>query len=103
MNRLAIYPGSFDPLTRGHEDIVERALRFVDRVIVAVAHTRTQRKSGLFEIGDRMAIGGDQGIGNLGPDRIGLGCYRQRAAGPPETDEHLGQAPRFIGRCPRNR
>ena len=50
MNSLAIYPGSFDPLTRGHEDIVQRALRFADRVVVAVAHTRTQRKSGLFEI-----------------------------------------------------
>ncbi len=56
MNRLAIYPGSFDPLTRGHEDIVERALRFVDRIIVAVAHTRTQRKSGLFEIGERVEM-----------------------------------------------
>lgn len=56
MNRLAIYPGSFDPLTRGHEDIVERALRFVDRVIVAVAHTRTQRKSGLFDVGERVEM-----------------------------------------------
>ena len=52
--RLAIYPGSFDPLTRGHEDIVRRALRFVDRVIVAVAHTRTQRKSMLFDIAERV-------------------------------------------------
>jgi pantetheine-phosphate adenylyltransferase len=48
--RVAIYPGSFDPITRGHEDIVRRALRFVDRVTVAVAHRRTQTKQGLFEI-----------------------------------------------------
>ena len=48
--RIAIYPGSFDPITRGHEDIVRRALNFVDRVIVAVAHRRTQRKEGLFSI-----------------------------------------------------
>jgi pantetheine-phosphate adenylyltransferase len=53
-NHLAIYPGSFDPLTHGHEDIVRRALRFADRVIVAVAHRRTQQKSGLFEINERV-------------------------------------------------
>lgn len=37
MNRIAIYPGSFDPVTRGHEDIVERSLLFADRIIVALA------------------------------------------------------------------
>jgi pantetheine-phosphate adenylyltransferase len=55
-NHLAIYPGSFDPLTRGHEDIVRRALRFADRVIVAVAHRRTQQKTGLFAINDRVEM-----------------------------------------------
>jgi pantetheine-phosphate adenylyltransferase len=54
--RLAIYPGSFDPLTRGHEDIVRRALNFVDRVIVAVAHRRTQPKAGLFTIPERLEL-----------------------------------------------
>jgi pantetheine-phosphate adenylyltransferase len=54
--RLAVYPGSFDPITRGHEDIVRRALRFVDRVIVAVAHRRTQHKEGLFDIAQRVAL-----------------------------------------------
>jgi pantetheine-phosphate adenylyltransferase len=53
---LAIYPGSFDPLTHGHEDIVRRALRFADRVIVAVAHRRTQHKSGLFDINERVEL-----------------------------------------------
>lgn len=53
---LAIYPGSFDPLTRGHEDIVRRALRFADHVIVAVAHRRTQQKTGLFDIGERVEM-----------------------------------------------
>lgn len=53
---LAIYPGSFDPLTKGHEDIVRRALRFADRVIVAVAHRRTQQKSGLFDINERVDL-----------------------------------------------
>jgi len=52
--RVAVYPGSFDPITRGHEDIVRRALKFCDRVIVAVAHRRTQAKSGLFAIDERV-------------------------------------------------
>src|SRR5262245_19592769 len=57
--RTAIYPGSFDPITKGHEDIVRRALHFVDRVIVAVAHRRTQRKEGLFNIAERVTMIGE--------------------------------------------
>jgi len=37
MTRIALYPGSFDPPTRGHEDLIRRSLPLVDRVIVAVA------------------------------------------------------------------
>jgi pantetheine-phosphate adenylyltransferase len=55
-SRLAIYPGSFDPLTRGHEDIVRRALGFAEHVVVAVAHRRTQQKSGLFSIQERVDL-----------------------------------------------
>jgi len=54
--RTAIYPGSFDPITNGHEDIVHRALRFVDRLIVAVAHSATHVKRGLFTIDERVAM-----------------------------------------------
>ena len=54
--RIGIYPGSFDPLTRGHEDIARRCLGFVDRLIVAVAHHRTQEKARLFPIRERMAL-----------------------------------------------
>ncbi len=53
---VAIYPGSFDPITKGHEDIVRRALAFSDCVIVAVAHTATQRKEGLFEVSERLEM-----------------------------------------------
>jgi pantetheine-phosphate adenylyltransferase len=53
---VAIYPGSFDPLTRGHEDIVRRTLRFCDGVVVAVAHRATQAKHGLFSIDERLAL-----------------------------------------------
>ncbi len=53
---VAIYPGSFDPITKGHEDIVRRALGFSDCVIVAVAHTATQRKQGLFDVDERLEM-----------------------------------------------
>ena len=54
--RPAVYPGSFDPVTRGHEDIARRSLRLADRLIVGVAHTATQRKSGLFPVDERVQL-----------------------------------------------
>jgi len=39
----AVYPGTFDPITRGHEDLVRRAVRLFDHVIVAVAESRNKR------------------------------------------------------------
>ena len=53
---LALYPGSFDPITRGHEDIVRRSLRVADRVLVAVAHTSTHAKKGLFSVEERVGM-----------------------------------------------
>lgn len=54
--RVAIYPGSFDPITNGHDDIVRRGLKFVDRVIVAVAYHSTHIKRGLFDIDERVEM-----------------------------------------------
>ena len=54
--RLAIYPGSFDPITKGHEDIIRRSLVLVDQVVVAVAHRPTHAKSGLFEVPERVGM-----------------------------------------------
>ncbi|MEJ2342945.1 MAG: pantetheine-phosphate adenylyltransferase [Gemmatimonadales bacterium] len=54
--RTAVYPGSFDPITLGHDDIVRRSLKLVDRVIVAVAETSTQTKSSLFDLEERVEI-----------------------------------------------
>lgn len=54
--RIAIYPGSFDPVTLGHEDIARRSLRLADRVIVAVAHTNSQSKTGLFTVEERLDL-----------------------------------------------
>ncbi len=52
----AIYPGSFDPITNGHVDIVRRSLRFCDRVVVAVGHRATQPKQGLFTVEERVEL-----------------------------------------------
>ncbi|HEY3431616.1 MAG TPA: pantetheine-phosphate adenylyltransferase [Rhodocyclaceae bacterium] len=52
--RIAIYPGTFDPLTRGHEDLVRRACKLFDKVIVAVA--ASERKGPLFTLEERIEI-----------------------------------------------
>ena len=54
MTRVAVYPGSFDPITRGHEDLIRRALTFADRVIVAVAVNVA--KQPLFTLEQRVAL-----------------------------------------------
>ncbi|MBM4184691.1 MAG: pantetheine-phosphate adenylyltransferase [Gemmatimonadetes bacterium] len=53
---VALYPGSFDPITHGHEDLARRALGVADRLIVAVAHNSTHDKHGLFTIQERVAL-----------------------------------------------
>jgi len=50
--KRAIYPGSFDPVTNGHLDVVERARKLFDEVIVAVAHN--DEKSPLFSLQERL-------------------------------------------------
>lgn len=52
--RTAIYPGSFDPITNGHLDVIERASRLFDRVIVAVAEN--EAKKPLFDLEGRKAL-----------------------------------------------
>ena len=51
---VAVYPGTFDPITNGHLDILERALRLFHRVIVTVASN--QRKHPLFTVDERIAF-----------------------------------------------
>lgn len=53
-SRLAIYSGTFDPFTRGHEDLVRRASGLFERVIVAVADSRSKRP--LFDPDERVEI-----------------------------------------------
>ncbi len=62
MTRIAVYPGSFDPPTRGHTDLVTRSLALADRVIVAIARNST--KQPLFTVEERLemlrAVVGDE-------------------------------------------
>ena len=53
---IAIYPGSFDPITLGHEDIARRTLGIADRLIIAVAYTASQTKKGLFPVEERVEL-----------------------------------------------
>jgi pantetheine-phosphate adenylyltransferase len=52
--RRAIYPGSFDPVTNGHLDVIERARKLFDEVIVAVAHN--DEKQALFSLQERLDL-----------------------------------------------
>ncbi|MCP4670505.1 MAG: pantetheine-phosphate adenylyltransferase [Desulfobacula sp.] len=52
--KIAIYPGSFDPLTNGHIDIIERALDIFDKVIIAILHNPS--KKALFTVEERIKM-----------------------------------------------
>jgi len=54
MKKIAIYPGTFDPITNGHLDLVKRALRTFDEVIVAVAPSL--KKQPLFSLKERLRL-----------------------------------------------
>jgi pantetheine-phosphate adenylyltransferase len=51
---VAVYPGTFDPLTSGHEDLVKRASSLFERVIIGVAESRTKRP--MFSLDERVEI-----------------------------------------------
>ena len=52
--KKAVYPGTFDPITRGHEDLVRRAARLFDRMIVAVADSKSKKP--FFSLEDRIEM-----------------------------------------------
>lgn len=54
MKKIAVYPGSFDPITKGHMDVIERGLSFMDKVIVSVADY--SRKNLLFTTEERVEL-----------------------------------------------
>ena len=57
MNHTAVYPGTFDPITLGHEDLARRASRLFDRVIIAVADSRA--KTPFFTLDERVEMARD--------------------------------------------
>ena len=84
-NVIAVYPGTFDPMTLGHEDVVRRATQLFSHVIVAVA--AGHHKKALFSLQERieMAREGDQVDGAMddgqgGAGRGRLARARERAA-----------------------
>ncbi len=63
--KIAVYPGTFDPVTYGHIDLIERASKIFDKVIVAVAHNKN--KGVTFSVEERSAMLRDavKGMGNV--------------------------------------
>lgn len=51
-----IFPGSFDPFTKGHESVARRALEFCDEMVIAVGYNGQKKNSGLFSVEDRVKM-----------------------------------------------
>ena len=54
MNKVAIYPGTFDPITYGHIDVIKKGLKFLDKIIIAISNS--DQKNYLFDIHERSQI-----------------------------------------------
>jgi pantetheine-phosphate adenylyltransferase len=83
MKVIALYPGTFDPITNGHTDLVRRAARLFDKVIVAVA--ANPQKQPLFDLSERVelarAVLADvKGVKITGFDNLLVDCVRQHQA-----------------------
>jgi len=81
--RTALYPGTFDPITNGHLDLIERALRLFDQVIVAVGTARD--KNPMFSVDERVgfisdAVAGLSGVEVLSFDGLLVGAVRDAGA-----------------------
>jgi pantetheine-phosphate adenylyltransferase len=57
MKKIAVYPGSFDPITNGHVDIIKRGLRMFDELIILIAYN--QSKKTLFSVEERLSMIGE--------------------------------------------
>jgi pantetheine-phosphate adenylyltransferase len=80
MKVIALYPGTFDPITNGHTDLVRRAARLFDQVIVAVA--ANPQKKPLFNLSERVELARTvlaeiKGVKVTGFDNLLIDCVRQ--------------------------
>lgn len=83
MIKTALYPGTFDPITNGHYDIIERALKLFDRVIVAVAESHSKKPMFTLEERVSMANAAVQGLKNvevIGFDNLTIDLAREHGA-----------------------
>ena len=83
MKITAIYPGTFDPVTNGHLDLIHRASKLFPRVVVAVAESRG--KSPLFTLAERVAlirgvISGFENVDVIGFDNLLVECAKNHQA-----------------------
>lgn len=70
--KVVVYPGTFDPITYGHSDLIERATRLFDRVVVAVADS--PRKKPLFDLAARMNLVRQVMAANDKVEVVGFDC-----------------------------
>ena len=70
--RIAVYPGTFDPLTSGHEDLVRRASKLFQRIIIGVAESRSKRP--LFTLAERVEIAREVLTGYPNVEIYGFDC-----------------------------
>jgi pantetheine-phosphate adenylyltransferase len=81
--RIGVYPGTFDPVTRGHMDIIERGAKLVDRLVIGV--TTNMAKSPMFTTQERLAMvtrecAGIEGVSVVGFDLLLMDFARQQNA-----------------------
>lgn len=75
-HRIAIYPGTFDPITRGHEDLVRRAASLFDHLVLAIAESPA--KQPLFSLGERVEMAREV-VGDLpNLEIVGFNCLLMR-------------------------
>jgi len=82
--RVAIYPGTFDPITNGHIDLIMRARRIFDRVIIAIAENKN--KTPLFSLDERVhlaceAVADMAGVEVVGFETLLVECAKKHGAG----------------------
>ena len=71
MNKTALFPGSFDPFTLGHLDILKSALKLFDKIVIGIGYNVS--KAGFFTIEERMEIV-RQSVKNI--ENVSIECYR---------------------------